>query len=189
MGNDVLFFERRLKPYTPLFFYTNAGSLMACPEGIYFSSAQDAYDRYFKSLSIPASENGFNRFCSLSSLGTFLWYILKNQNLVDFRHAVFDSYTKKVEANWSPKPRDGEIREIKTLCEKNGSRFILSVFPDISSFGQWITPKDFPGLFSDIPYHMASFKKSDYDLKSNHLNDEGNKKYAAYLDSLIREGK
>jgi hypothetical protein len=186
MGNDLFRFKRTPSPRKRLFTFTNAGALMLCPQGVYFDNYKAAYDYALKLLYIPKENNGFNRWCSYSASGTFFWSICKRLNLADFRHASLDSIYRAEDACRLDKYYMGDIAEIRELCNKYDSKFIFSIFPDIGSFGNWVTPEDFPTVFDGFDYKMAEFSKSDYDLKSNHLNDQGNKKYAVFLDSLIR---
>lgn len=186
MGNDLLNFKRIPSSNMPLFTFTNAGAIMNCPLGVCFSDYKTAYEYAVSNLKIPSRNNGFNRWCSLTATGTLFWYACKKWELVDFRHPEWiEQYTKEVAIRLD-NPYMGDITEIKKLCEENGSTFILSILPDISTFGQWVTPLDYPAVFSNFEYYMATFSKSDYEMKSNHLNDQGNYTYSIFLDSLIQ---
>jgi hypothetical protein len=186
MGNDLLNFKRIPSSSMPLFTFTNAGAVMNCPMGVCFSDYKTAYGYAVSNLKIPSRNNGFNRWCSLTATGTLFWYVCKKWGLVDFRHPEWKEQYTKEDAIRLDNPYMGDITEIKRLCEENGSIFILSILPDIDTFGKWITPTDYPAVFCDFDYHMAHFSKSDYDLKSNHLNDRGNYRYSVFLDSLIQ---
>lgn len=186
MGNDVVQFKRTPEPYQPLFYYTDVGVLMACPQGVYLNSLQEAHRFTRQWLYIPQNKNPVNRVCALTATGTFLWKVLSYFGLVDARHREFDHYFKESDAIYSEGSVFSDIQEISTLCKQHESRFILSVFPDIDRLGRWVKPTDVPGLFDGITYQMMDFEKEDYDLSNNHLNDKGSERYARFLDSLLQ---
>lgn len=185
MGNDVVYFNRKPMAYKPLYYYTNAGVLMACPQGVYFDTMEETYNFTKNSLNLPSDKNQFNWLCSKTVIGTFFWRILSHFYLVDNENAEFKNYYEQVELMKTDLPSNIEINEIQQLAVQYHSTFYLSVFPDINNFGNWVKPEDIPGLFDTLPYLIADFKKSDYDLSNNHLNDSGNYKYARFLDSLM----
>lgn len=187
MGNDVVWYKRDVRPFQKALYPTNAGILMACPEGVCFHSSEEAYDYILLSRKIPKHNNGFNYLCSLTAFGSLFWQLLDKWDCVNDLLYDYPEYSNLVEKSIFPYPYcNTEIQEIKKYCEENNAEFILSVFPDIDIYGNWVEPKDIPGLFEGLDYHYRGFQKIEYDLSTNHLNDLGNYNYSRYLDSLLR---
>jgi len=188
MGNDVSYFERKPTPSQPLFYFTNAGNLIACPEGVYFKDAQSAYDHQLLMQRIPTHGDQFNYMCSLTSVGTLSWKVFRRLGWVNTYDPANEEYKNAVAAMRTEQPYSNvQIQKIKDVCETNGARFYLSVFPDINELGMWVYPNDVEGLFEGMEYHVKDFSKNEYDLGNNHMNDLGNYNYALFLDSLLKK--
>lgn len=188
MGNDVAYNNRQVIPYRPVFYATNAGNLMACPEGVYFKDAQSAYDHQLRMRFIPPG-SWPDRLCALTAVGTGFWKVGKKMGWIagtDIRNRDYDLAVKQARTEYPYS--NVQIAGIEKICAENGARFCLSVFPDIDALGRWVVPADVPGLFADIPYHMKTFRKEEYDLDNNHLNDLGSLNYSLFLDSLLKDG-
>jgi hypothetical protein len=185
LGNDITCYKREVLPYKPLLYPTNAGVLMACPHGKYFEDAQAAYNFTLKQWSIPKEDNVFNYLTVKTAITTLVWKIFFKLNIVNYGKSEVARYYIEAENRKYPYPYcNDELSEIKKIAEANGAKFILSSIPEVYRFVHQ-TKKDFPDVFDTIPYHEMTVSKSDYVLSNGHFNDDGHKKYAAFIDSLL----
>jgi hypothetical protein len=186
LGNDITYFKREIIPYKPLLYPTNAGVLMACPHGKYFDSPQAAYHFTLKQFCIPSDDNLFNYLMSKTVLSTFLWKILLKAGIIQYADSEMAQYYKEADSRKYPYPYCNiELNEIRQIATANGARFILSSIPEVYRY-VFRTKKDFPDLFDTLPYVEITVSKSDYVLSDGHFNDAGHRKYAFFIDSLIR---
>ena len=187
MGNDIVYFERKPEAHVPVFYCTNAGNLISCPEGIYFYNPKEAYEHTLSVFAIPAQNNRFNRMCSKSVLGTFLWRILAKFRLVNALLPQYITYYEKVNALTLPTPySDMQLQEIKKIAEQNGSRFLLLVIPSLDGKKFLFPTKEKP-LFKGVPYFIPPVTLKNYHQKTDgHYNDSGHKMHAEFIDSLIK---
>ncbi|MCG3167503.1 MAG: hypothetical protein POELPBGB_03295 [Bacteroidia bacterium] len=183
LGNDITYFRREVKPFTPAFFPTNAGNLMTCPHGTYFKDMHEAYKFNLQLYEIVEDENMFNYVMSKTVITTLMWKILLKAGIVNYGSQVRNYFNENEKIKY-PKPYcDNELREIKSIAEQNAARFILSSIPEVYRF-TFNTKKDFPDLFDGLDYVEMEVTKEDYKLDDGHFNDFGHKRYA---DFLIRQ--
>jgi lysophospholipase L1-like esterase/uncharacterized membrane protein len=185
LGNDVSYYKRLPAQNNPVFFPTNAGYLMACPHGEYFKNPQAAYSLYSNQWKIAEQENLFNKIMAQTVITTLAWKALYKLKVVQYGDSEVGNYYTQAEKRKYAKPYcNVEINEIKTIAEQNGSRFILSSIPEVYTF-TFNTKKDFPDLFEGLDFVEMPVTRNDYKLDDGHFNDDGHKKYAAFLDSII----
>jgi lysophospholipase L1-like esterase len=185
LGNDITYYERKIIPYASVFFPTNAGYLMSCPHAKYFESPKATYDFYLRQWEIPKDENIFNHIMAQTVITTLAMKPLYRLKLAQYGDSVVADYYTQAEKRKYAKPYcNVEINEIKTIAEQNGSRFILSSIPEVYTF-TFNTKKDFPDLFEGLDFVEMPVTRNDYKLDDGHFNDDGHKKYAAFLDSII----
>lgn len=186
LGNDIQYFNREPLPYMPVFYSTNAGNLVSCPEGVYFNSPEEAYDYTLSVFTIPVENNRFNRFCAKTAVGTLLWRTLAKAGLADATVPRFMDYTRKMKQAATAKPySDEKLRQIQEITRQHGGKFLLLVIPELKG-NRFIMPQDHKGLFEGLEYHVPKMKKKHYNAYDGHFNDEGSSVYAAFADSLMR---
>lgn len=186
MGNDIKYFKREPLPYVPVFYCTNAGNLISCPDGIYFMSAKEAYDYSLSNFIIPKGIP-FNDFCSRFVLTTLLWKTLVSYGMVDgsipqFKEYFAQAYRLKTKTPYS----DLELREIKKITEAHNGKFLLVVIPSFEN-GKFHYPQDVPTLFLGIDYFVPPIEKKHYHQKTDgHYNSSGHAMHADFIDSLVK---
>lgn len=187
-GNDVQYFRRKLFPGIPIFYSTNAGNILSCPEGVTFHTAKESYDFAISRITIPYSTL-FNRLCSLTSLGTLIWKFANKIGLTNEKHPEYDAIYAEQEKLKQIKPTCNDIiKEIDSLSKKNGASFFLISIPNVES-GKLIRAKDIQYLFENIKYLEAPVSETDY-IKSNfHYNNEGHLKHGKFIEALINKTK
>jgi len=184
MGSDIMDYRRQLIPYEPIFYRTNAGYLFSRPQGVFLGNAQETYDFIKVECSIPQT-SVFNKFCSLTAVGTILWRGFFLYGLVQNKHPEHQAYWDKVKSMSSDIPySNADVREIQKVAAENGARSIVVAIPDLRNGGA-CDPKTIPHFFENINYIMSPIKKEGYSLSDGHFNDLGHKQYADFLDSLI----
>lgn len=197
IGNDISYFKREVLPYHPTFYCTNAGYLLSCPHGNYLSK-NDAYDLAMTSSQIPVnSQSILVKLLMKTVIGTRLYKAalisgsiyffpyLAADNLIENKNLTI--YYREIKKNKYPTPYSNqELQQIKNIAEKYNSSYILSSIPDFSK-GYLITTKDYPDLFGGIPFSEMKVEQADYQSGSLiHFNEQGHRKYANFLDSLIQ---
>lgn len=190
LGNDVSYYKREPKPHQPFIYHTNAGLLMGCPHGKYLTK-EEAYHLALEHYDIPIDKTNFiGKWLLKSSTGRWAMKTLQKSYLTPYlftyKENKIAAYYAEVEKQKTDLPYSNqELNEIKTLAEQHNSKFILAVIPWRDNFFDRKT-KDFPDLFGGLPFHEMNADKTDYFLKDGHFNNKGHQRYAAFLDSLIR---
>jgi len=185
MGNDIQYFDRDPQPFTPVFYSTNAGNLVSCPEGVYLNSAEEAYDYTLTVFTIPVQHNRFNRFCAKTVLGTLLWRALDKLGIADATLPRFMEYTKKAKSAETTYPfSDTKLRQIQEVAQAHKVNFLLLAIPALEG-NKFVYPENHAGLFEELQYFVPPVKKEFYNALDGHFNDKGSKEYADFIDSLL----
>ncbi len=180
IGNDVTYYRREVKPFTPIFFPTNAGHLMSFQYGKYFTDANEAYSFYLKRWQIRQN-NLINRVLSETVITTLTWKMLANFNLIDFLSADEGFDYEAAEKNKYDKPYcNYELKQIKQITEEHGARFILSSIPQVEE-NVFKTAKDYSDLFNELEYIEMPVSKGDYKSSDTHFSNIGHQRYADFL--------
>lgn len=187
MGNDIQYFNREPEPYMPVFFSTNAGNLISCPEGIYHRSPEVAYDYTLSVYTIPVENSIFNRFCSTTAFGTLVWRALAKIGLADVTVPRFMDYTRQIRQVATDKPyADVQLKHIREITQRHSGKFLLIAIPELKG-RRFVFPDDIEGLFEGIQYFTPSVKIEDFSTYDGHFNDLGSAMYAEFIDSLLRK--
>jgi len=187
MGNDIQYFERKPKPFMPLMYITNAGNLFACPEGVYFESAQEAYDFSLAELTIPA-EGAFNNVCSKTAIATLLWRSLQKDDLPPaILLPRYAGYLKKVKQAATETPySDIEIEQIKETAEQYEGDFLLIAIPQLKE-GKFVFPDSDPRLFKRLEYFVPPVELKHYhQFTDGHYNDLGHAMHAEFIETVLK---
>ena len=187
-GNDIMYFHRQPKPFTPLYHKTNAGNLYACPNGIYFDTPQQVYNFVLRESSILGqSHHFFNRLCAKMVMTTRLWKVLEQMGWVNItKDPDIAAYWQKADSLRSPIPiSEMYMDSIKSVAHQHHAAILLSVIPTLNELGEPFTHTH-PLLFQHTQWHYPEeLTHNDYDPKTEHFNDSGHQKYAAFLAELI----
>ena len=188
LSNDVQYFERKMIPFRPVMWITNAGYLMSCPEGVYFSDFNQAYNLSIENCVIPQTNN-FNKICSRSVLSTLFWSALSKHYLLASETARMKEYKRRVNELRDTIPySNGQIKEIKEICGQNEAKFILAVIPEIyyaDGKPNFDYGSHFPNLLIDINTFSPHFPENYYSPEDGHFNDLGHQKYAQFLSQIM----
>lgn len=187
LSNDIQYFNRILSRDTPMVWWTNAGFLLSCPDGVYFKSKDEAYQFDIGNTYIPAT-SVFNKFCSKTVLTTLLWHFLSKHfdiNMVSQEMKKRNAEAAKLQqkAPYS----NTQMEEIKAICEQNNSAFVLTVLPAIyrnDEGGKVMGVSRFPDLFPNLPYIECPKYPISY-FTGDHFNDTGHDHYAIFLQGII----
>lgn len=184
MGNDVLYNKREVSPYHPFHYSTNAGKLSACPNGIYFKTAKEAYTFVKSHYTIP-SDNLFNRLCALTAISTLGWKALNKLGLISHVPQSYTTYWQTVDSLKSKVPVcNNELLQIKSLCTQHKAAFMLVVIPEIRWNGL-LLPSSVPHLFQGMAYTVSPVSTQHYQRANGHYNDEGHFVHAQHIHDRI----
>lgn len=119
LGNDLMQAPRPLRPHTPLYFYTNAGALLATDEGRQFTTAQLAYRYYRYEKYTLRPRNLPEKIIACSALLSRL-YAFK------YRWHEKQQYTRTALTN----PTTARyLLDIKEICWQHGAAYHILVIP------------------------------------------------------------
>lgn len=194
-GNDLIPFKREVTNDRPLEHLTNFGFLDSHPTGDYLTP-QESYDFYIDFNRIPdTGGNGLNRLFSRSNVLTKLWLLLYELHLVNHsERRAYDSMrnTPDIEKARTVSPHLGNVREV---CGLYGIEAFFTVIPDkqFTVFGKREF-KETRGqrethrvLFNEGQYfYPEGYTSKDFESSGVHFNNSGSKKYADFLESVIR---
>jgi len=190
LGNDISYYKRDVKPFKAVFYPTNAGNLMACPHSKYFNTAEQAYDFLLNAYFIPEDGNWFDLFMARTVITTKVWphviYLLSFLGIVDQSYLNQDYYENIEKSRYDQPYSNQRLKKIKEIAQQNGAQFLLLSLPEVYH-NKFREAEDVPDLFGGLSYKEMDVTKSMYDLEDGHFNDKGHRKYAAFLDSLIRQ--
>jgi lysophospholipase L1-like esterase len=189
LGNDITYYKREPLQNAPVFFYTNAGVLMACPHGKYFENADSAYNFYLNQWSIPENDNIINKIMSKTVLTTLCWRLLLKLEITNYGKSYIAAYYQDAEIRKYSFPYcNVELEEINRISNENDAKFILSSIPEVYT-NTFNTKKNFPDLFEGLDFIEMDVTKEDYKLDDGHFNNLGHKRYADFLIKQIEANK
>ncbi|NBX81111.1 MAG: SGNH/GDSL hydrolase family protein [Flavobacteriales bacterium] len=184
IGNDITYYKRKVLPFKPVFYCTNAGNIYYFYEGKYYMTSKAAYNFVLSQVSIPTNVSIVNKIASKSVISSLAWGVMKKFNM--FPIFLNTGIVKHLDQSKYNKPYcNVELSQIEKLCKRHNSKFILSCIPDIMSY-KIKRAKDIPNLFEGLKYYEMNVSELDYDISDGHFNVQGHRRYAAFLDRLIK---
>ncbi len=200
MGNDIFYASRKVRADHPIFYCTNAGHLLASPDGVFFSNSKETYKYAYHHFRIPPT-SAFNKICATTATTTLIWKVLdkldylfrngldKYNRAYTFRDRVlYKEYWRKSDSLQKETPVcNNEVKEIEELCKANGAQFFLTVIPELRR-QRLIKPDNVPHLFDSIKFEVTpGITKADYSNNDGHYNEAGQLKHANFIERLIHE--
>ena len=185
LGNDITFLNRPLIPYVPILFPTNAGNLYSFQEGVQFYSPESVYEHVLKMMSIKIEDRFLSNFAAKTRIGTLVWYYLCSKDLI--HNCENEYYTKFIidEIGLDYDINCHYLEKIRLLSEANGAKLITSIIPQ--SINLNIPENDLNEQLSGFDYELINgLTERDYARLDGHFNNQGYRKYADFLDSLIQ---
>lgn len=179
MGNDIQWFVRQPQCGIPIHYNTNAGNLLSCPNGLYFTSADFAYNFAQRNMLIPTK----SIIVKYTALGTLMWRVGKRFNMVRDVHPQDKQYWEKANALLHQKPVSNiHLKAIIELADSFGARPTVVAIPDFLSSNHQ-HPDQVEGLFEGVKWLLSPVKKEEYRMDDGHFNDDGHKTYANFLEA------
>ncbi len=185
LGNDMMPQERNISPNKPLYYFTNAGAMMANDEKRFFANAQEAYQYYVtEKYVIQQPENG-------------LEYIAKHSAIAAKLFAFNAQWNEKVKQEKSFKESPitaNHLLSIVQICKENNCNFHLVIIPRLEDAAQSSAffKHKFSSIFNDTLlsaycFLPTSFSSSYYTPNPDgHLNNLGHKVLANEIQKRIK---
>jgi len=191
-GNDMMGFERDVKLGEPHEHITNAGFFQSNINGKYYS-ALEAYAYYASLITIPENGNVASILLRKSAIGGLLWGAMFKIGAV--QHPVIDlaKVLYQTDLTTQIKVTKQYVREWNALADSMNIRCVNVIIPE------YIGPQNKHGflqpdstvlsqIFPSEFFIPDSFSKSIHFPENDcHFNNLGSKKYADFLERLIKK--
>jgi len=186
LGNDMMPQERNISPNKPLYYFTNAGAMMANDGERFFANAHEAY-QYF------VNEKFF-----IQQPKSSLEYIAKHSAIAAKLYALKVQWNEKVKQEKSFNESlitANHLLSIVQICKENNCNFHLVIIPRLEDAGQSSAffKHRYSSIFNDTLLNKycflpASFSSSYYTPNPDgHLNNLGHTVLAKEIKQLIRQ--
>ncbi len=196
-GNDILTFERKATPYSPLTFpfkdnkwiFGVAPNHLSQKLNYSFKTAEEAYQFYIDKYTLcGANRNVFEKAMSYSVIFSKLYLLYEHRRArklweskgIKYNYDGFDIAHSRLSAI----KKSTDSLNIETL-------FVGIPSPEEAANKEDLTEK-YKTLFKEIKWFApVNLTKEDYDGMniSNHFNNNGHKKYADFVAKLLSEKK
>jgi hypothetical protein len=184
LGNDIMMTDRKIIPHKPLYFFTNAGAMMAEDNGQIFQSAQEAYNYYRNEKYFISTPQSITEKLALKSALISLILGLENRWLE--KQKLEDIITQLTVTK-------NHLRSLSEICAKNKClfRFILLPKMEEANRKEVFFRKKYAAIFLDADIGKECVLPSTLtaaDYKPNpdgHLNNNGHEKIAKILHQNI----
>ncbi len=188
LGNDIMLTDRTITPYKPLYFYTNAGAMLASDGNRTFATANEAYHYYVaEKYFLIHPKTIIQKIATKSALFTLLYAIhLRWEEKQRFNKSIEEmTFTKK------------HLYQIAEYCEINHSQLHIVVIPERKEADvDAATMKSrYKTLFADPrlnPFLVlpSGINKGYYmPYPDAHLNNVGHQFYAKQILGLLSDSE
>lgn len=185
-GNDAIDFDKQLVPYQfNDVFTTNAGALFVQRSDVdgdsveMFNSAGEAHGYYLQHYTMMRSGS------VLKSLSGSALFCVAYRVIAGFPavHPQVRKYARNSTATANA------IADIDAVCKAFGSKLVVVVIPPDGNSPIHHLRSSCDKWFGDVPYHLPeNLTTSDYyEAPDGHFNNSGHAKYAAYLQSILKD--
>ncbi len=196
-SNDVMSYDRIATPGIPLYWQTNAGWLLSnVPEelsgtnNLILASAQQAYYYYKKAITLNGQDSGLPRFCSRLCFTTQLYFKFKT-----LKHFIVKKPDGAHRLNGQADFSYQHLHAIDSICLAQNAAMQIVFIPDDAKVDKVKTPEQFNNAYGFVlkdlsvktHYPFGYSYKTDYLPGGHHFNAEGNRKFAEFTDSIIRQ--
>jgi hypothetical protein len=188
LGNDIMLNDRTIIPYRPLYFYSNAGAMLASDNNRTFTTASEAYHYYVaEKYFLIHPKTIVQKIAAKSALVSLLYaFHLRWEEKQRFNKSIEEMiYTKKY------------LHQIADYCETNHSQLHIVVIPERKEADEHSTyfKSRYKALFADrnlSPYIFlpAGINKTYYTpYPDAHLNNAGHQFYAQQILGFLSVSK
>ena len=179
MGNDIMPFERTVRPHQPILYGTNAGNVYSFQVDEQFETREKAYENVVKNMIVPQT-NQLNRLAAKTVISSLAWAVAAKIGLIDHKFSAFPDNPDYADSK-------RELNRIISFCEKNNVPLILSIVPELNG-DELIGAEKFPEVFNDeIEFYESDLVADEYYPGDGHFNDLGHKAYADHIEKLIEQ--
>jgi hypothetical protein len=193
-GNDLMPFPREPHAGRPHEHMTNAGFFESAPLGNYLN-AHGAYSYYRCLITIPHN-SAHHGFWSSTAITSMAWNILYAYGKVEHPGIEVHEAARNVGLEDRIRFTRPHLQRIDSICMEHGIPLLNAIIPDV--LGELIhndrtvhhDPALMDSLFIGQRYHFPMGKfhpEKDFPANDYHFNNAGSKKYADFLDTLLRQ--
>lgn len=193
-GNDLMPYPRQPHHDRPHEHMTNAGLFDSSPEGEYLD-ADSAYHYYRNLITIPA-EAKHARLWSSTAITSMMWGVLYSKGKAN--SAAIEAYETGQYVSTEDRIRftRPHLLYIDSICMGHGIALLNVLIPNSTPSQQILdgmahfNPEVMDSLFIDQQYHFPVGRflpEEDFPENDYHFNNAGSKKYADFLDTLLRQ--
>lgn len=188
LGNDIMQNERTITPFKPIYFYTNAGAMLATDGNRSFSSAKEAYHYYI-------AEKYF-----LKEPQTLVQHVATKSALVSMLYAFRMRWVEKQQYNKSIEEMTftkKQLYAIADCCQIYHSQLHIIVIPELKEADEstLYIKNRYKALFSDnclspflfLPSGISKAYYTPY--PDAHLNNAGHQFYAKQILGLLSDSE
>lgn len=190
-GNDIMEYDRTAKPFVPLSYpikngpwLNSEGPIYLTEQGTYFKSFEEARAHYFEYFSLWSDESYFYEKLVRYSV------ILSRVYLVWKTKMQFEKIKFQMPKSLERQPYSYQnLISLKTTANELGIPTVFSLIPSPTDVQNNVDlKKKYDFVFEKIPYHFpTSLSAMDYDglSNANHFRNQGHRKFADFLSTLI----
>ena len=190
-GNDILEYDRTAKPFIPIAYPIKNGPLLnsegpiyLTKQGTYFKNFDEAKAHYFEFFSLWSDESSYFektiRYSVILSRPYLKWKTRQRYE------EIKDQMPKKVDH--LPYSKENLI-ELTDFAMKDSIPVLFSLIPSPPDVKSGVNlRKKYNFVFGKLSYAVPTgLISEDYDgmENANHFNNQGHRKYAAFLKTLI----
>lgn len=190
-GNDIMEYDRTAKPFVPISYpikngpwLNSEGPIYLTKQGTYFKTFDEAKSHYFEYFSLWSDQSNFFektiRYSVIFSRSYLKWKTSRRF------HEVKDQMPKKLDQM----PYSNEnLNVLYDRAKKEGIQVQFALIPSPPDLIQKVNLREkYNFVFGQLNYEVPkNLRLEDYDglENGNHFNNQGHRKYAAFLATLI----
>jgi colanic acid/amylovoran biosynthesis glycosyltransferase len=190
-GNDALEYDRTAKPFIPLTYpikngpwLNSEGPIYLTEQGTYFKNFEEAKAHYLEYFSLWGDEASFFektiRYSVILSRPYMKWKTKKQHDKI--KHQMPKSLERQPYSHQN-------LDSLNSTAVRLEIPVVFGLIPSPSDVqNETDLSKKYDFIFENLKYHIPTdFQVSDYDglADANHFNNQGHKKFAAFLTTLI----
>ena len=192
LGNDIMPYDRSVKPYVPVCYPVKNGYWISSEKPFHLDTVDTAFRNfnevrqfYYKHYSLHGTDNSFFE-------KSIKWSVIFSTIYLKFKELFRAKEFWKIMPPRLAKPKytARHLEAIRNYCASLNTPVIFAAIPSPIDIRKRVDlPAAYDFLFEGVTvYFPDDIRKSDYDGQKigNHFKDSGHEKYANFLNQLIQ---